>query len=412
MTRGSSPIDHHEGRTPLRRDDQQWVLDYLIQETGKVYHFQGDGRGPLPQSVRSHAMISKHLGKRGHAFERFADVEAAAGHPETAVDFYFLAAQAFMNAQHTIFDRNSEKRFLTDALRRTYERVTELAPYSLERIEVPFEESVVAGYLHLDPKAVGPAPLVFHIPGCDVTKESWPHPRYNQAHQRGMHVFCFDGPGQGESIMNGIRLTSDNYERAASAAIDVLVERSEVDPERIVVYATSFGAFWGLRLAASDSRVEAIVAVQASIAEKLIQTDLESPRWKQLFAFLTGVESEDQLDAIMHEMTMEGYLEAISCPTLLTVGEYDPRAPLNEIYPLFDRLTAPAELWVMADQHHSFTIGPGATWARGSHGVCLDWLRDRLAGNPVAHPGEVRWVDGPGGPNAPEVKSRRTWYEE
>jgi hypothetical protein len=26
------------GRTPLARDSQQWMLDYLIQETGKVCH--------------------------------------------------------------------------------------------------------------------------------------------------------------------------------------------------------------------------------------------------------------------------------------------------------------------------------------------------------------------------------------
>lgn len=30
------------GRAPLVRDSQQWILDYLIQETGKVFHFQGE----------------------------------------------------------------------------------------------------------------------------------------------------------------------------------------------------------------------------------------------------------------------------------------------------------------------------------------------------------------------------------
>ena len=48
------------GRASLARDSQQWMLDYLIQETGKVFHFQGDGSGRLPRTVRSHDMISKH----------------------------------------------------------------------------------------------------------------------------------------------------------------------------------------------------------------------------------------------------------------------------------------------------------------------------------------------------------------
>lgn len=30
------------GRAPLARDSQQWMLDYLIQETGKVFHFQSE----------------------------------------------------------------------------------------------------------------------------------------------------------------------------------------------------------------------------------------------------------------------------------------------------------------------------------------------------------------------------------
>ena len=43
MSMAHNPIDNQGGRTPLRRDVQQWVLDYIIQQTGKTYHFQGDG---------------------------------------------------------------------------------------------------------------------------------------------------------------------------------------------------------------------------------------------------------------------------------------------------------------------------------------------------------------------------------
>jgi hypothetical protein len=88
MARGKTTV---RGRAPLARDNQQWILDYLIQETGKVFHFQGDGRGRLPRSVRSHDMISKHLGLQAQRLEGLAKAEAAAGHPETALDFYFQA---------------------------------------------------------------------------------------------------------------------------------------------------------------------------------------------------------------------------------------------------------------------------------------------------------------------------------
>ena len=50
------------GKPHLRRDDQKWVFDYIIKETGKTFHFQPDGRGRLPRTVRSHDMIARHVG--------------------------------------------------------------------------------------------------------------------------------------------------------------------------------------------------------------------------------------------------------------------------------------------------------------------------------------------------------------
>lgn len=409
-----SPIDNQTGRTPLRRDDQQWVLDYMIQETGKTYHFQGEGRGELPKSVRSHAMISKHLGKDALRLERLAGREEAAGHPETALDFYYHAAVAFGRAQHPIFDLNEQKRFLYAGLRRCYDKVCELAPYSLEHIDIPWGDTVVSGNLHLNPQVSGPAPVIFYVPGCDTFKEAYPNPHFNFAHQRGMHIFSFEGPGGAESNLRGIRLTATNFEEAASAALDHLVQRPEIDPEQVAVYANSFGSFWGMRFAAHDPRVKAVAAMQASIAEKFIQTDLESPRWKQLFAFITQAESEAELDAVMRDMTMDGYMERIQAPSLMTVGEYDPRAPLEEVYQLFDQLTAPGELWVMVDQHHDLKIGNqgGALWTRTTQGVAVDWLRDRLRGLPLDHPGQVRRVQGADGPNSPSVEHKRQWYDD
>ena len=66
-------------RTPrLDRDRQQWIFDYLVQETGKVFHWDEDGR-PLPKSVKSHAQISKHLGRIGQRLERVAAEEEEIG---------------------------------------------------------------------------------------------------------------------------------------------------------------------------------------------------------------------------------------------------------------------------------------------------------------------------------------------
>ena len=128
---------------------------------------------------------------------------------------------------------------------------------------------------------------MFYIPGCDVFKEAYPHPYFNYAHQRGMHIFSFEGPGQAECNLRGIKLTADNFEQAASAALDYSSRALRSTRSEAVLYSNSFGSFWGMRIAATTPRFKAVAATQASICEKYIQTDLESPRWKQLMAFLT-----------------------------------------------------------------------------------------------------------------------------
>jgi dienelactone hydrolase len=409
-----SPKRAKPGKPQLERDAQKWVFDWVIKETGRVFHFQSDGRGRLPRSVRSHDMIAKHMGHAARRTERLAQAEAAAGHTETALELYYQATLQYHDAQHVVFETNDEKRFLHGALLRCYASVRELAPYRIEHVDIEWNGTVVSGNLHLAPGA-GPKPLVFYIPGCDQTKEAWPHPYYNQALQRGMHAFSFDGPGQGESNLRGIRLTADNSEQAACCALDHLIARPEVDPERIGVHALSFGSHWGLQFAAAEPRLAACAASWASHVDKYFLLQEESPRYKQLFAYLTQAQSEAELDRIVGAMTMEGRMEKIGCPTLLISGEYDPRAPIEEVYRSFDEMTAHAELWLLADQHHNGSITGAArasVWEADIHAFVCDWLRERFRGLPLKHAGKVLWLDGAsGGPNGPQPTYRRRWFD-
>jgi dienelactone hydrolase len=409
-----SPRNAKTGRPHLRRDSQKWVYDWMVKETGKVFHFQPDGRGRFPRTVRSHDMISKHMGLTARRIERLAQAEAEAGHRETALELYYQATLNYHDAQHVVFELNDEKRFLHGGLMRCYGKVREFAPYRIEHVDVPWNGTVVSGNLHLAP-GEGRKPLIFYVPGCDQTKEAWPHPFCNHALQRGMHAFSFDGPGQGESNLRGIRLTADNYEQAASAAIDYLVKRPEVDPRKIGVYALSFGSHWGMRIAATEHRIAAVAAPWASYADKYYLLNEESPRYKQLFAFLTQSKTEEELDKVVAGMGMDELMPKVQCPTLLTTGEYDPRAPLDEVLRLFDLMKAPAELWLMSDQFHNGSVSniPRASvWESDMHYFACDWLRDRFEGKPLRHAGKVVYLEASGaGPYAATVTYKRRWFD-
>ncbi len=46
----------------MKRDDQQWVLDWLVKTTGRVQNFANDERD-LPPEVKSYRMIPRVLYK-------------------------------------------------------------------------------------------------------------------------------------------------------------------------------------------------------------------------------------------------------------------------------------------------------------------------------------------------------------
>src|SRR5258708_19430415 len=123
-------------RPPLRRDDQQWIFDSLVKETGAVYHWWGDGGRDLPKSVRTHAMISKHMAKQAQGIEALASVESEAGHETTAAGLWFHAAKTYMRAQHAVLELNDEKRFLYPALRRCYDHYRNHPPHPINPIQI------------------------------------------------------------------------------------------------------------------------------------------------------------------------------------------------------------------------------------------------------------------------------------
>ena len=402
-------------RTPrLNRDGHQWIYDWIVKETGRVFHWDEEGR-ELPASVKSHGQISKHLGKQAQRLEKVALEEERAGHKSTAFDLYYRASAKFAAAQHPVLETNDEKIYLHGRCIANFEKVIELAPYTIERVEIPFEDMQLQCNFFLCP-GVDVAPTMIFIPGCDMTKEMWPDPKVVEAHARGMHLLVIDGPGQGMSNIRNQKLTHGNYERAVLKIVDWLETRPEVDKDKIGIFAVSMGSHWGLEVAASgDPRIKGVVGPWASYLDKYYILDTFSPRYKQLFGYLTGASSEEELDKIVAQMTVEGREKDIKCPILLTVGEYDSRSPVERVYNFYDKVTAPKELWVYEDTYHQAVMFKGTGQDRHDcHMMCMDWLVDVFNGKITAGHNKKMYLRTNGsGPNAKqgENKDARNWWE-
>jgi dipeptidyl aminopeptidase/acylaminoacyl peptidase len=374
----------HNGLQPRRRrDGQQWILDLAVKHTGRVQNFANDERD-VPPEVKSYRMIPRAFYRRARHEEAIALAALAAGHRETALRLFWRAAQTYREAQHAIFeDGHPEKRYFHEKLLECFDQVIALAPYPIEKVEVPWEGRSISALLHLRADR-RPAPAILLLPGMDMTKEAAPSPLDNVFAARGMHVLVVDGPGQGASNLRKIWITDDNYERAAKAAVDYLMDRPEIDRDRIGVCGVSFGSHWGPRLAAIDPRVRALATTHAVYGPKTPIFEQASPRFKQMFMYMAGMTDEDAFDEMAARMTTSDCGRRITCPTLMVTGEYDPLSHLEEAVAFFEELAGPKELWVFENEFHRVSNKSGIAGLE-IYPFLADWLRDALAGRFAAN---------------------------
>ena len=279
-----------------KRDNQQWMLDLALNMRGRVQNFERDDP-ETPTRAHNYRMLPKMWRKKAEHDEALAKTAEKNGFKMTALEHYDHAVEAYRMAQHPIyFDDNPVKIYLTNKLKEMVDRRSALAPYPIERVEVPFDDGkTISCLLHLLPDR-RKAPCVIYVPGMDQTKEYFPRVMNSLGVNRGMHVISMDGPGQGNSNIQKIRAVADNYERAGAAVIDYLEKREEVDSNKIGIYGVSMGSYWSLRLASYDNRPAALASGVATFNPNNTIFSVSSPRFKQMFMYMAGMDNEDEFD--------------------------------------------------------------------------------------------------------------------
>ncbi len=366
------------------RDNQQWMLDLALNMRGRVQNFERDYL-EVPSGKRAHnyQMLPKMWRESAEHHEKLAKKAQAEGFNATAAEHYDHAIEAYRMAQHPIFyDDNPVKIYLCDKLNEMVDRRSEVASYPIERVEVPFDDGkTVSCLLHLLPDR-RKAPCIIYVPGMDQTKEVFPFARHNVAADRGFHVLAMDGPGQGASNIKKIRAVGDNYERAGAAVIDCLLGREEIEPSKIGIYGISMGSFWSLRLASYDHRMAAVASAVACFNPNNPIFSQSSPRFKQVFMYMAGMDDEDEFDDMARQMTVKGYMDKVKCPTLIVTGEFDPLCPLEDAIEVYEDLTCKKEMWVFENQFHPL-VDLTNLGGLSNHQYILDWFQRALVDGKV-----------------------------
>lgn len=113
-------------------------------------------------------------------------------------------------------------------------------------------------------------PAVLHLHGNAGTMNE--HlPTVDWLRDAGVHVLMFDYRGYGRS--DDGRLLRENLIADGHAALDYLLARPEVDPDRIGLYGWSLGGVIGLAVASERDEIDAVVAAAAFSSWKRVAGD-------------------------------------------------------------------------------------------------------------------------------------------
>jgi dienelactone hydrolase len=399
-----------EGAATTRRfTEQRWTLDNIIRANGIDWDQPRSIYLSAPCGVEANADFAairarvQKMADIGPAFESTAKRREAKareaeteGNRITARDNWFMAAVHYGAAEWPYDDSGQQHIELHKKKRDCYANYARLADHKIEAVSIPFKGKSIPAWFHLPPGYNGgKVPTIIVVPGMDSFKETSVALANDRWMQRGVAVLAIDGPGQYESPLLGVYVSMQNWVDAGPVLVDWLLQRPEVDGQKIGVTGTSFGSFFGTILAANEPRVAA-TAVISTCLEPGCHTIFEeaSPTFKKRFMWMSNYTDEKKFDEFVKTLTWEGHVEKMRNPYLVVAGEADELSPLEHTERMIKTMTGPRQLVVYADSRHSVGNVPAANLGPFPPVLVADWLTARLAGKPFK---SERWFVEPTG---------------
>ena len=271
----------------------------------------------------------------------------------------------------------------------TFAKGIRLGRDNCERVEIPYEGRHLAGLFVKADGVEGRAPILLQLNGLDSTKEmkyfvglpAW-------LAKRGVSSLIIDQPGTGEALrLQGLPARYD-AEHWASKVVDYLETRDDVDPARIGCEGVSLGGYYCPRAVAFEPRFACGVAwganhdwrdVQKRRLEK--EGDFPVPHYWKHVCWVWGAKDIEAFMRIAEQVHLDGVVERIKVPFLVTHGEQDTQIPLKWAQRTYEQLvnSPKRELKIFTEreggaQHASFDNSINA-----GHYIA-DWVAETLGG--------------------------------
>jgi len=291
----------------------------------------------------------------------------AAGHRLTGSHAARWAAGAALFAQMA---ENEDTRLKQQLYHRYVEHVTRVAGLSepaIERIELPWRQGRLVGWLCLPERGKAAATVVVWggLSGWGAAYLGLA----DALNARGLACLLAEGPGQGEPRLFDRIFLDEHVADGFARFLDAV----EADPrlgDAVGVQGNSFGGLFAAHLAAQDARIRACVVNGAPAAPEL--PSFRTARAQ--FSAALGTYDEDELRAVLGRLRFDPVRHRIACPVLVLHGGADPLLPDPALQAPFAEAAGPrGELRMWPDGEHTLY-----NHAAERDAAVADWFTDRL----------------------------------
>jgi pimeloyl-ACP methyl ester carboxylesterase len=256
------------------------------------------------------------------------------------------AALYYQTAERMLQHGNPDRMAIFQKGQDAFRLGSELGRLNRERVEIPYLGGVIPGIFTRAIWGEGPRPTMVFVNGLDSSKEMLVWTRVaEELARRGISTLHIDQPGTGEALrVHGLTAVYDT-ERWASKIVDYLETRAEVDPKRIGMMGLSLGGYYAPRAVAFEPRF-ALGAVWGAnhnwgeVQTKRLNREGENPvphYWEHV-RWVWGARDMEEFMEIAPKVSLNGVLDRVKVPFLVTHGENDRQIGLDYAHQTYDQL--------------------------------------------------------------------------
>ncbi|MEL0252135.1 MAG: alpha/beta fold hydrolase [Novosphingobium sp.] len=270
-----------------------------------------------------------------------------------------------------------------------FAKSTALGKINRERVEVPLANGTMPA-LYTRAEGPGPHPVVVYCNGLDSCKELLYWSRLPEAlARRGVSTLCVDQPGSGETLrLQGLPV-DPHSENWASKAVDWLEQQPDVDSKRIGMTGISLGGHFAPRAVAYEPRFASGAVWGANhnwreVQDKRMKREGENPvphYWAHvMWAF--GAETMEEFLEKSTDMNLNGHMQSIKVPFLVTHGAHDRQISVSYADDLYDQLiNSPRREKVIFTAREGGVEHVGADNMSYGRDLIADWFAETLGGH-------------------------------